>query len=258
MGGEITLESQIGKGSTFNVKLMLPKIHRETQSPESHNKKVVGYNGSVKTILVVDDDVNQQQLMSDLLLPINFKVLLASNAADGLKILHTNHVDLMILDVRMPNMDGWQMIKLIREQHFAMPVIMVSANARDNEFTYSAEGYHNDYLAKPVNLNTLLSRIGELLGLGWQFPITSNENDADDNDKVTVSKTPKHSIKNEQYQQLIALAEIGYLSGFQNTFDDINESFAIPEDVAIQLKSYIEHCNFPAIIQYLTEMCHEE
>lgn len=253
MGGEITLESQIGKGSIFNVKLMLPQIYRETQYPESQKSKVLGYLGEEKTILVVDDDLNQQRLMSDLLLPIHFNVLLASNAQVGLDILNEQNIDLMILDVRMPTMNGWEMIKTVREQQFTLPVIMVSANARDNEFNYAHEGYHSDYIAKPVNLDTLLGKIGELLSLTWSYQALDKSVK-----KLPSSMPNKEKISNIQYHELIELAEIGYLSGFQNRFDDISNTYDIPDDVCIQIKGYIEHCNFPATIEYIKELCNEK
>ena len=254
MGGEISLSSVIGQGSTFKFRLMLSAIQREQSEPEYAKTKAIGYDGVHQTILVVDDDDDQRQLMDYLLSPLGFSVLLAQDAAQGLSKLSQQHVDLILLDVCMPDVNGWQMVRILREKNYLMPVIMVSANARDAEFNLQAEGYHNEYVAKPVNFDTLLGKIGRLLELRWKYQnVQQAELSTLDHNHVS-----KPVIKAEEYQELMALAEIGYLSGFKDKLSELNEQFYLPDDVQIQLADYIELCNFPAIIQYLNEINHEQ
>ncbi len=250
MGGEISLTSSVGQGSTFNFKLMLFKLNKDPKEPELTKSEAVGYNGETQTVLVVDDNKNQRDLMFNLLEPIGFKVLLAEHAQQGFELLQDNDIDLVLMDVQMPDINGWQMVKNLREQHYQMPVLMVSANARDAEYNLQAEGYHNGYIAKPLNLDALLGKIAQLLNLQWQYKntdnITSNE----------ANKSNKPSVTSEQYQALIALAEIGYLSGFKNKFEEIQAEYHYPEDSASQILEYVEVCNFPKIIEYLNELNH--
>ena len=250
MGGEISLKSSVGQGSTFNFKLMLFKLNKDPKEPELTKSEAVGYNGAKQTVLVVDDNKNQRDLMFNLLEPIGFKVLLAEHAQQGFELLQDNDIDLVLMDVQMPDINGWQMVKNLREQHYQMPVLMVSANARDAEYNLQAEGYHNGYIAKPLNLDALLGKIAQLLNLQWQYKntdnITSNE----------ANKSNKPSVTSEQYQALIALAEIGYLSGFKNKFEEIQAEYHYPEDSASQILEYVEVCNFPKIIEYLNELNH--
>ena len=250
MGGEISLKSSVGQGSTFNFKLMLFKLNKDPKEPELTKSEAVGYNGVKQTVLVVDDNKNQRDLMFNLLEPIGFKVLLAEHAQQGFELLQDNDIDLVLMDVQMPDINGWQMVKNLREQHYQMPVLMVSANARDAEYNLQAEGYHNGYIAKPLNLDALLGKIAQLLNLQWQYKntdnITSNE----------ANKSNKPSVTSEQYQALIALAEIGYLSGFKNKFEEIQAEYHYPEDSASQILEYVEVCNFPKIIEYLNELNH--
>ncbi|MBU2872259.1 ATP-binding protein [Colwellia sp. E2M01] len=253
MGGEITLSSTLGQGSTFKFRLMLLSVHREQSQPEYAKTKAIGYDGNRQNILVVDDDDNQRQLMHDLLSPLGFTLYSAADAEQGFNILEDNDIDLILLDVRMPKMDGWQMVQLLREKLYLMPVIMVSANARDAEFNLQAEGYHNDYIAKPLNFDTLLGKIGGLLELNWQYQNIQQTSDS----KVT-SNTRKPLAKSGEYQALMALAEIGYLSGFKDKFTELKEHYYLPAEIDSQLTEYLELCNFPAIIQYLNELNHEE
>tara|TARA_R110001592_G_scaffold227648_2_gene483903 strand:+ start:407 stop:3772 length:3366 start_codon:yes stop_codon:yes gene_type:complete len=250
MGGEISLSSIVGQGSTFNFKLMLFKLHKDPKEPELNKSEVIGYNGDKQTVLVVDDNKNQRELMFNLLEPIGFKVLLAEHAQQGFELLQENDIDLILMDVQMPDINGWQMVKSIREQHYQMPVLMVSANARDAEYNLQAEGYHNGYIAKPLNLDALLGKIAQLLNLQWQYKNTDN---------LAPSETIKHNkptVTSEQYQALIALAEIGYLSGFKDKFAEIEAQYHYPEDSASQILEYVEVCNFPKIIEYLNELNH--
>jgi len=253
MGGEITLASTLGQGSTFTFRLMLSSISRKQSEPEYAKTKAIGYDGSRQHILVVDDDENQRRLMHDLLSPLGFTFFSAADANEGFDILEKNHIDLILLDVQMPVMNGWAMLKQLRESRYLMPIIMVSANARDAEFNLQAEGYHNDYIAKPVNLDTLLGKIGTFLELNWQYQ------DIQPTDKSTenVKYGTKPLAKESEYQALIAMAEIGYLSGFKEKLLELKEHYYLPAVVDIQLKEYIELCNFPAIIQYLNELKHE-
>ena len=204
-------------------------------------------------ILVVDDDENQRRLMHDLLSPLGFTFFSAADASEGFDILEKNHIDLVLLDVQMPVINGWKMVKMLRESMYLMPIIMVSANARDAEFNLQAEGYHNDYIAKPLNFDTLLGKIGTFLELNWQYQNIQPANELSKNVKYGT----KPLAKAPEYQALIAMAEIGYLSGFKEKLLELKEHYYLPAVVDIQLKAYIELCNFPAIIQYLNELKHE-
>ncbi|WP_158971496.1 ATP-binding protein [Paraglaciecola sp. L3A3] len=252
MGGEITLNSVLGQGSTFNLRLMLVQLAQNKNTPEYTKLRVNGYLGCKRTVLVVDDDSNQRQLMNDLLKPLGFAVLQAADARTGMGILANNEINLVILDVRMPEIDGWTMAKQIREDGYKMPVLMISANARDAETNLAADGNHNGYMAKPVNLDALLGKIGALLSIQWQF---EQEQQTSAKTETIPSKAP---AEREQYQALMALAEIGYLSGFKDKLEQITEHYHVPADILSQLNEYVKFCNFPEIIKYLEEITHEQ
>lgn len=254
MGGEITLSSVLGQGSIFKFRLMLLAIKREKSELESLKTKVIGYAGPRQTILVVDDDNDQRHLMDYLLAPLGFIVLNATDAKQGFALLSQHPVDLILLDVCMPDVNGWQMVQTLREKKYLMPVVMVSANARDAEFNLQAEGYHNDYVAKPVNFDSLLWKVGRLLELSWQYQSPQQTNLlVPDNNYLS-----KPLAKATEYQALKALAEIGYLSGFKDKFTELKADFHLPADIQSQLVEHLELCNFPAIIQYLNEINHEQ
>ncbi|ALO44466.1 hybrid sensor histidine kinase/response regulator [Pseudoalteromonas phenolica] len=253
MGGEITLDSQLGKGSTFGIRLMMPSVYHEVRTLEQDNLRAKGYFGERKAILIVDDDKDYQKLLVDFLSPLGFILKIASDAKSGLEILHKNRIDLAILDVRMSAQDGWQMVKTMRKQNLYTPVLMVSANARDNESSLAAQGYHNGYLTKPINLNTLLIKIGQLMMIKWQSD-KEPEIQALSNSTPDFAESNKMPAKKEHYMELIAMAEIGYLSGFKSKLIEIETSFFIPDGVTAKLNQYLQQCNFPKIVEYLREV----
>jgi signal transduction histidine kinase/DNA-binding response OmpR family regulator/purine-cytosine permease-like protein len=253
MGGEINVKSTLGQGSTFNFRLMLVQLDKNENAPEFTQAKAIGYKEESKTVLVVDDEPHQRQLLADLLSPLGFEVLLAEHAAKGLEILNEYQVSLIIMDVRMPNMDGWQMVKEVRDRGYVMPVLMISANARDTESHKADENFHNGYMAKPVNLTALLGKIGELINIHWLYAPT------EDKQRVAAAQiiSTKNPVTNHQYKILISLAEIGYLSGFKNKFEELHTQYQFSAEVTSQISEYVKLCNFPKIIGYLEELCDE-
>jgi len=260
MGGEITLNSVIGQGSTFTLRLMLSQTHENPKQPEYAINKAISYTGKSKTILVVDDDPNQHRLMQDLLQPLGFIILLAPNAVSGFEILKSNRVDIILLDVRMPEINGWEMAEKLRQQNFLMPILMVSANARDIESNMHNNELHNGYIAKPINLDALLGKIAQLLQIEWQYKSIqkSPKKIPQDNVENTVAIYTPSKVTSEHYQTLIAIAEIGYLSGFKDQMKKIDDEFYLPDNVKSQLNEYIALCNFPKIIQYLNELINQQ
>lgn len=254
MGGEITLKSVIGQGSTFTLRLLLSQTTETPKEPEYAITKAVAYVGTEKTILVVDDDPNQHRLMQDLLQPLGFRVLLATNASTGLQFLANTAVDLMLLDVRMPEIDGWEMAEEVRKLNYVMPILMVSANARDVEANAQAKQFHNGYIAKPINIDALLGKIAQFLHIEWQYENIKNTTVLTEETKTLESTS---TVTTEHYQTLIAISEIGYLSGFKEQMARIDDEFNMSSNVKSQLNEYIAQCNFPKIIQYLNELINQ-
>jgi hypothetical protein len=108
-------------------------------------------------------------------------------------------------------------------------------------------------MAKPVNLIALLGKIGELMNIHWLYAPAKEANKVD----AAQADISKPSVSNNQYKILIALAEIGYLSGFKNKFAELQIQYQFPAGVTSQINEYVKLCNFPKIIGYLEELCDE-
>ena len=97
----------------------------------------------------------------------------------------------------------------------------------------------------------MLGKIAQLLTIEWQYEHLINQADYDES---KIALTVNSTINSEHYQTLIAIAEIGYLSGFKDQMLKIDDEYHLPNNVKSQLNEYVAQCNFPKIIQYLNEL----
>lgn len=114
-------------------------------------------------ILVAEDNQNSAKLMKIILNQAGYKVVTASNGIEALEIMDTKHIDLIVLDVMMPKMDGFEFTRQLRSSGNNTPIIMVTAKYQNED---KCEGFiagTDDYMVKPVNETELLLRIKALL-----------------------------------------------------------------------------------------------
>lgn len=114
-------------------------------------------------ILIVEDDVNTRKLMCAVLKQNGFEVLQAEDGVAALEVMDKEHVDLIMLDLMMPNMDGYELTRQIRMAWETMPIIMVTAK---QEPTDKRQGFilgTDDYMTKPVDEQEMVLRIKALL-----------------------------------------------------------------------------------------------
>lgn len=115
------------------------------------------------TILVVEDDKNIRKLLMTILTQQGYQTRQAQNGIEALQILGEEQIDLLVLDVMMPKLDGYQTAEKIRETNTQLPIIMVTANGQAIE---KRRGFHSgtdDYLVKPIDEEEFLLRVKALL-----------------------------------------------------------------------------------------------
>ena len=114
-------------------------------------------------ILVVDDDKNTRTLMKLVLEADNYSVLTAGNGEEALAVMDSSHVDLVVLDVMVPGMDGYQLTRALRESNNNLPILMVSAKQLPADKKQAFLVGTDDYMTKPVDEEEMLLRIKALL-----------------------------------------------------------------------------------------------
>ncbi len=115
------------------------------------------------TILVVEDDKNAAKLMNLVLSNAGYKVKLASNGTEALEVLDNDYIDLILLDVMMPEINGYELTETIRTNGINLPILMVTAKQLPEDKYQGFIAGADDYLTKPVDEIELLYRIKALL-----------------------------------------------------------------------------------------------
>ena len=126
-------------------------------------------------ILVVDDEKEIADLLEIYLISDGFQVLKAYSAKEGLRILEEKKIDLVLLDVMMPDMDGFQVLQKIREKN-NVPVLMLTAKSDEEDKVSGLRLGADDYLTKPFSINELMARINSLIRRYTTLnPVAGNE-----------------------------------------------------------------------------------
>jgi two-component system KDP operon response regulator KdpE len=164
-------------------------------------------------ILIVDDDMTLIGLLSQSLAKAGYKVLSATNGIDALQMLYKNKVDLVILDVMMPRMDGWETCSRIREIS-DVPIIMLTAKDEEADTLKGFQSGADDYVTKPFSFAELTARVKAILQRARKPPTDKQRQvyvfdelvvDAD-HSQVTVGGKPV-SLTPTEFQLLLTLAE---------------------------------------------------
>ena len=117
----------------------------------------------MNTILLVDDDQALSELLCEYLSAEGFAVEAAFNGSDGLAMAHNKHYDLIILDVMLPNMNGIEVLKKMRQGNINTPTLMLTAKGDDVDRILGLELGADDYVPKPCNPRELLARVNAIL-----------------------------------------------------------------------------------------------
>ena len=159
-------------------------------------------------ILVVDDNKNTRQLMRAVLEEENYKVFTAEDGQDALDLMENQHIDLVLLDIMMPNMDGYEFTKILREMKNDLPILMVSAKQLPIDRKQGFVAGTDDYMIKPVDEEEMLLRIKALLRrakIATEREINIGEVTLD-YDKLMVSRLDEvHTLPQKEFQLLYML-----------------------------------------------------
>lgn len=114
-------------------------------------------------ILVVEDDTNTRKLMTAVLKENGFYPIPAGNGMEALNLLDNHHIDLVLLDIMMPGMDGYELTKRLRESNYSLPILMVTAKQLPEDKHRGFIVGTDDYMTKPVDEEEMVLRIKALL-----------------------------------------------------------------------------------------------
>jgi PAS domain S-box-containing protein len=179
MGGQISVTSQIGKGSTFVFMIPLQEAQDRGAMDQrtEEEKDFTGYSVEEerkrwidqlagKNVLLVEDNFINQQIAAEILRQAKMCVTIAGSGKEVLEIMAGEPFDVILMDVQMPEMDGYQVTRMLRnnEKFKTIPIIAMTAQAMDGDREKCLEAGMNDYVAKPVSAADLYRALSRWVG----------------------------------------------------------------------------------------------
>jgi CheY-like chemotaxis protein len=166
MGGEIRVESRPAQGSLFWFEVDVQPLVIELAA-SAPTGVMTGYEGPRKTVLVIDDVPENRSMLVDLLAPLGFELIEAANGREALDRVRLAPADLVLTDFVMPEMDGWETTRRLRELPgmARVPAIIVSADASGGHAQELLAAGADAFVSKPIDAEGLLSKIVALLKL---------------------------------------------------------------------------------------------
>jgi CHASE2 domain-containing sensor protein/DNA-binding response OmpR family regulator/nitrogen-specific signal transduction histidine kinase len=208
MGSQIQVESSPSEGSIFWLDVMVPALLSATISqPE----RIISIQGNAPQILIVDDDANHRLMLSSLLQDIGCQILQASDGKQGLILATAHHPHVIMLDLSMPNMDGFEVMVHLQgdPQTASIPIIVSSANVFEDNRQRSLAAGAIAFVPKPLQRDELLSSLQQALKVEWVYAESTPQPESSPDEQELVF--PSLDI----LQQLHHLAMMGDIPGIE-------------------------------------------
>jgi PAS domain S-box-containing protein len=163
LGGELLLESDEGKGSQFKIILPMWTITPVKEEPAPVPLKVKHPEWKNKVILVVEDEESNYTFLEQVLKRTGVKIFWAKNGVEAVNMAHSEKLDLILMDIRIPGMDGYEATRQIKKERKNLPVIAQTAYALKGEKEMSIESGCDDYISKPIDIKELMAMLDKYL-----------------------------------------------------------------------------------------------
>ncbi len=154
MNGQIEVTSELGKGSTFIVSLPL-QVSQTHDVEQVKEQDIKVPNGEGLTTLIAEDNMINYVVFEAMMSPTNTHILFAKDGVEAIDLFSKSHVDIIFLDIQMPNMDGIEACKAIREVSKNIPIIAITANLFEDDIRKYEEVGFDGYLSKPLDMQKL-------------------------------------------------------------------------------------------------------
>jgi signal transduction histidine kinase/ActR/RegA family two-component response regulator len=250
MGGVIEAESQPGTGSSFWFTITIPGAKLPKDKNKSDDENITGYEGVNRRLLIADDKRDNRLVLSSMLEPLGFEVILAENGEEAVAIAQKFSPDLILMDLIMPVMTGFEAISEIRAipRLADVPIIAVSASNLGMDQQHSQRVGCNEFLPKPISKASLLEILQKLLDLEWitkPLPVVEALSDGPKDDRPIF---PPPAVDIKTLHDLARLGDIIGLQGHLKRLDDKSEK-NLP--FSNQIRYYAETYNFEQIKTFL-------
>ncbi len=177
MGGKLHVKSERDTGSLFWFEIPLPEVWYNANGMTKAERQIIGIHSCQvcqnrpPKVLIVDDKWENRAVVTDLLGPSGFEIAEVSNGRDGVSTALEWRPDLIITDLIMPEMNGFELMRRLRQapEIRSTAIIAISASVYQEDHRKSMDAGSDAFLPKPVEANSLFEQIQRLLGIEWQY-----------------------------------------------------------------------------------------
>jgi signal transduction histidine kinase/DNA-binding NarL/FixJ family response regulator len=253
MGSRIQVKSQPEVGSLFEFELdcLVADDWTETSTITSRGK-IIGYSGNRKKVLIVDDYWENRSLLISLLEPLDFTVFEANNGNEALDKAFEYQPDIIISDIGMPGIDGWEMLSHIRQSELLKntAVILASPNINGDERQKSLRAGANAFLMRPIQVEELYNLLAKCLQINW---IYANHSISSSDGDVTVGTNEMIIPPVSDLNMLLEYARKGQIKGIKQELDKIARKDEKYQIFVRQLNKYVKNLNIQKIRAFIQE-----
>ena len=210
MDSELQVTSTLGEGSSFWFDLKLPPATNWFEpAPRIIKQTITGYHGNKQKILIVDDRLDNRSVLRDLLEPLGFELTEAANGQEAIDRAIQCQPDLIISDLVMPVLDGFEMTRQLRQlrEFQTIPIIAISASVFETEQQKCRDYGCDDFIPKPINSDDLIEKIGKYLQLSWIYEAQERRSYPNEENLDSTIKLPPDS-------ELVTLREAAEVGDF--------------------------------------------
>ncbi|MGL4883400.1 MAG: ATP-binding response regulator, partial [Waterburya sp.] len=252
MGGDIQVHSVENQGSVFKFDLLVQVVNKEQVISIQPSKTVVALqsNQPQYRILIVDDKFYNRELLIKLLQPLGFAVQTAENGEQAIAFWQQWQPDLILMDIRMPNINGYEAIQQIKsESQFPTKIIVLTASAMEDERANILDTGCDDFLRKPFQAEELFSLMTKHLGVCYTYAETISPT----NSEVRLSQLDSNSFATLSEELLLELEQSIMaidLDKIEQTLEKISEE---NELLAQTINQYVSNFEYEHILQLLLQ-----
>ncbi len=245
MGGAISVTSEVGKGSSFKFTTILESAEEIVKTHDDIVRKVIGIEDNLHSIkvLVVDDIAENRELLRELLKPVGFEIFEACNGAEALELFEKHTPQAILMDMRMPVMDGYDACIALRKMEAAKNTLIIAVTSSafdDDELRVMASGV-DTYIRKPFRPNEIYEALGNGLNISYKYEKREDESREQNNtdlSMIDVSVLPTRLISS--MLEAIAGGDMDQLTMLINEVEGIDADIALILQRLANLFEYIK------------------